>query len=47
MSSYYAELMKYLNKREGIEKFKLLAPKDKDGNVTKNQIPLKIYDQIA
>ena len=47
MSSYYAEFQKYLYRREGIERFKLWATKDKAGNVTKEPTPLKIYDQKA
>jgi hypothetical protein len=47
MSSYYAEFLKYLYRREGIERFKLWATKDKACNVTKEPTPLKIYDQKA
>ena len=47
MSSYFGEFLKHLYKVEHIDKFKLWATKDKDGNVLKEPTPLKIYYKKA
>ena len=47
MSVYFGEFMKYLYELEGVEKVKLWATKDKDGNVLKESTKLKIYDEKA
>ena len=47
MSVFFGEFLKYLYELENVEKVKLWATKDKDGNVLKEPTKLKIYDEKA
>ena len=47
IGAYHGMLLRHLYKREGIEKFKLWAKKDKDGKVITEATKLEIYDDKA
>ena len=47
ISSFFASLLKHLYKEEGVDKFKLWAKKEKNGDILEAPTKLKAYDEKA